>query len=83
MRRYCHAASGRELTKYEGNGVDALPSEKPDHELQVELRQEIFGGKPLPESSANLIRDAFEIRVSAIYAARRSWHIACARRRGT
>ena len=35
---------------------------KPDHELFAELRQEIFGGKPLLGSSADLIREARDIR---------------------
>ena len=39
-----------------------LLSEKPDHELFAELRQETFGGKPLQGSSADLIREAREIR---------------------
>ena len=37
-------------------------SDKPDHELFAELRQEAFGGKPLPRSSADLVREAREIR---------------------
>ena len=36
--------------------------DKPDDELLAELRREIFGGKPLPGSSADLIREAREIR---------------------
>ena len=32
----------------------------------AELRQEVFGGKPLPGSSADLIRDAREIRDAEI-----------------
>ena len=62
MRRYCQDAIDRELTKDEANGMGGLLSAKPDHELFAELRQEIFGGKPLPESSADLIRQAREIR---------------------
>ena len=59
---YCQAAIDRELTRDEANGMAGLLSDKPDHELFAELRQEIFGGKPLPGSSADLIREAREIR---------------------
>ena len=62
MRRYCQDAIDRELTKDEGNGMGVLLSDKPDHEFFAELRQEIFGGKPLLGSSADLIREAREIR---------------------
>ena len=41
-------------------------SDKPDHELYAELRQEIFGGKPLPGNPADLIREAREIRDAEI-----------------
>ena len=62
MRGYCQAAIDRELTRDEANGMAGLLSDKPDHELFAGLRQEIFGGKPLPGSSADLIREAREIR---------------------
>ena len=62
MRGYCQAAIDRELTRDEANGMAGLLSDKPDHELFAELRQEIFGGKPLPGNSADLIREAREIR---------------------
>ena len=62
MRGYCQAAIDRELTRDEANGLAGLLSDKPDHELFAELRQEIFGGKPLPGSSTDLIREAREIR---------------------
>ena len=67
MRGYCQAAirrTDRELKRDEANGMAGLLSDKPDHELFAELRQEIFGGKPLPGSSADLIREAREIRDS-------------------
>ena len=38
------------------------PTAWPDHELFAELGQEIFVGKPLRGSSADLIREAREIR---------------------
>ena len=66
MRGYCQAPIDRELTKDETNGLGGLLSDKPDHELFAELRQEIFGGKPLPENSANLIWEASEIRDAEI-----------------
>ena len=62
MRGYCQAAIDRELTRDEANGMAGLLSDKPDHELFAELRQEIFGGKPPPGSSVDLIREAREIR---------------------
>ena len=46
--------------------MSGLLSDKPDHELFAELRQEIFGGKPIPGSSADLIREAREIRDAEI-----------------
>ena len=66
MRRYCQDAIDQELTKDEVNGMSGLLSGKPDHELFAELRQEIFGGKPIPGSSADLIREAREIRDAEI-----------------
>ena len=62
MRAYCQAAIDRELTKDEANGLGGLLSDKPDHELFAELRQEVFRGEPLPGSSAYLIWEAREIR---------------------
>ena len=62
MRRYCQDAIDRELTRDEANGLGGLLSAKPDHDLFAELRQEIFRGKPLPGSSADLIREARETR---------------------
>ena len=62
MRAYCQAAINRELTMDEANRMAGLLSEKPDHEIFAELRQEIFGGKRLRGSSADLIREAREIR---------------------
>ena len=62
MRAYCQAAIDRELTMDEANGMEALLSERPDHELFAEPRQETFGGKALSGTSADLIRQAREIR---------------------
>ena len=66
MRAYCQAAIDRELTMDEANGMAGLLSEKPDDELFAELRQDIFGGRPLSGSSADLIREAREIRNAEI-----------------
>ena len=62
MRRYCQAAIDRELTRDEANGLGGLLYDKPDHELFAELQKEIFGDKTLPGNSADLIREAREIR---------------------
>ena len=62
MRGYCQAAIDRELTRDEVTGMAGLLSGKPGHELFAELRREVFGGKPLPGGSADLIREAREIR---------------------
>lgn len=62
MRAYCQAAIDRELTRDEANGMAGLLSERPDHELFAELRQEIFEGKALPGNSADLIQETRDIR---------------------
>ena len=66
MRGYCQTAIDRELTKDETDGGAVLLSLKPDHESFAELRQEIFGGKPLPGSSVDLIREARKTRDAEI-----------------
>ena len=62
LQGYCQAAIGRELHKDEAGPVERLASDMPDHERFAQLRKEIFGGKPLPGSSADLIREARELR---------------------
>ena len=62
MRRYCQDAIARELAKDEANGTGAPLPKKPDHEMFAELQREIFGDKKLPGNSADLIREAREIR---------------------
>ena len=62
LRRYCQAAIDRELVKDEAGTVERLSSDVPDHVMFAQLREEIFGGKPLPGSSADLIREARELR---------------------
>ena len=66
MRRYCQAAIDKELARDEANGGVSSWSSKPDHELFAELRRELFGGTPHPGSSADLIREAREIRDAEI-----------------
>ena len=62
MRQYCQTAIDRELTKDEAGGIGGASSKRPDHEVFAELRWKIFRGKPLPGNSADLIREAREIR---------------------
>lgn len=62
MRRYCQDAIDRELTKDEADGMGGLLLDRPDHEEFAELRQEIFGGKPLPGNSVDLICEARDLR---------------------
>ena len=62
MRRYCQDAIDGELAKDEGNGIGGLLSDRPDHELFAELQTAIFGNRTLPGNSADLIREAREIR---------------------
>ena len=62
MRRYCQTAIDRELTLDEVSDAAGILPGKPDHELFAELRQKIFGSKPLPGTSADLIREARQLR---------------------
>ena len=62
MRRYCQITIDRELTKGDANEGTRLLYGKPDHESFAEPRQEIFGGKPLPGSSADLIKEARQLK---------------------
>ena len=62
IRRYCQTALNKELTWDEATGAAGILSGRPDHELFPELRQEIFGSKPLPGTSADLIREARRLR---------------------
>ena len=66
MRGYCQAAIGRELARDEANGLGGLLADKPAHEKFAELQQEIFGDRTLPGNSADLIREAREIRDAQI-----------------
>ena len=66
MRGYCQAAIDKELTMDEASGISRLLYDRPDHELFAELRQEVFGGTPLSGNSADLVREAREIRDAEI-----------------
>ena len=66
MREYCQTAIDRELSKDEAGGFRGALPKRPAHELLAELRWEIFKGKPLPGDSADLIREAREIRAAEI-----------------
>ena len=61
MRGYCLAAIGRELAQDEANGVSGWPAFFRAERLALR-RKEIFGGKSLSGDSADLIREAREIR---------------------
>ena len=62
MRGYCRAAIDRELTKDEAGGAGELLADKPDHVRFAELRQKYFGDRVLSGNSADLLREAREIR---------------------
>lgn len=62
MRGYCLAAIGRELAQDEANGISGRPFFRA--ERLARRRQEISGGKPLSGDSADLIREAREIRAA-------------------
>lgn len=66
MRGYCQAAIDRELTRDEAIGVGGGRFDRQAFENLVALRREIFGGKRLPGNSADLIREAREIRDAEI-----------------
>ena len=62
MRRYCQTAIDRELTKDEVDGLSGQRFDRQSFETVVARRGELFGGRPLPGDSADLIREAREIR---------------------
>ena len=61
MRGYCLDTISRELAQDEANGVSSRPAFFRAERLAL-CRKEIFGGKPLSGDSADLIREAREIR---------------------
>ena len=62
MRRYCQTAIGRELTRDEAEGVSGRRFDRQSFERVVERREQLFGGRPLPGDSVDLIREARELR---------------------
>ena len=62
LQRYCQTAIHWKLAKDEADAFEQPSSDMPDHEMFAQLRKEIFGGRPLSGSSADLIREAWEIR---------------------
>ena len=62
MRRYCLSAIDKELARDEFHGLPAQRPGPSDSERFAELRKRYFGGKALPGSSVDLIREAREIR---------------------
>ena len=62
MRGYCHAAIDKELTRDEADGLSGERFDRQSFERIVARREELFGGHPLPGDSADLIREAREIR---------------------
>ena len=62
MRQYCEVAIDRELTKDEANGVSGGGFDRQAFERVVAKRRQLFGGRRLPGNSADLIREAREIR---------------------
>ena len=66
MRRYCQSAIDREMTRDEANGLSGQSFDRLSFERVVARRGELFGGQPLPGDSADLIREAHEIRDAEI-----------------
>lgn len=66
MRVYCQAAIDRELTRDEASDTSRRRFDREAFERLVAQRQQLFGGKPLPGNSADLIREAREIRDAEI-----------------
>lgn len=62
MRRYCQTAIDRELTRDEANDGSERNFDRQSFEKVVAQRGELFGGRVLPGDSADLIREAREIR---------------------
>ena len=62
MRQYCQTAIDRELAKDESEVSFGGGFDRQSFERVVAQRQELFGGRPLPGDSVDLIREAREIR---------------------
>ena len=64
MRGHDQVAIDWELTRDRASGMAGLLSDKPNHEFLAGLWLEVFEGKHLPRSSADLIREARETSVA-------------------
>lgn len=66
MRGYCQTAINREMAKDEADGLSGQSFDRQSFERVVARRKELFGGRPLPGDSVDLIREAREIRETEI-----------------
>ena len=66
MWRYCSAAIGKALDRYEANGVSRPDFNREAFERIVAHREELFGGRPLPSDSVELLREARDMRDAEI-----------------
>ena len=62
MRQYCIAAVERELDNDEAAGARSLPFGEEALDRLASLRDEVFGGRRVPDDSVELIREAREAR---------------------
>ena len=62
MREYCQTAIEKELAEDEGGTESDDWSHLPNAEYFARVRKEVLGGRKLPGSSVDLIREAREIR---------------------
>ena len=62
MRGYCQTAIDDALTQDEANGLTVSPAVESDAKRFARLREKYFGGKTLPGSGADFIREAREMR---------------------
>ena len=62
MRPYCQTAIDRELTRNEADGVSGRHFDRQSFERVVARREELFGGRPLPWDSVDLLGEARELR---------------------
>ena len=66
VHRYCQTAIDRELTRDEADSVSGQCFDRNSFERVVARRMELFGSNPLSGNSADLIREAREIRDAEI-----------------
>ena len=64
--RYCRTAIDRELTRDRANAAPSHRFNRQSFEKVVARRRKLFGGRPLPGDSPDLIREAREIRDAQI-----------------